>query len=181
MVQKRLDAAIKRARVDLTSADITSGHFLGELRYSEISAQCKPDQWKTAIVELERSLRRAIQFGFTSQELLRSKNDYRAQLLQAVRESNTRDSKQLTAEIISSLNDWRVLLSPKQQWEVLGPMLDTIQPDEVNRAFAEYMGCRSSAGFGHRKCSVEGYQPGCRSSDIVRLPAELYRGGAAIK
>jgi zinc protease len=136
MVQKRLDAAIKRARVDLTSADITSGHFLGELRYSEISAQCKPDQWKTAIVELERSLRRAIQFGFTSQELLRSKNDYRAQLLQAVRESNTRDSKQLTAEIISSLNDWRVLLSPKQQWEVLGPMLDTIQPDEVNRAFA---------------------------------------------
>ena len=137
MVQKRLDAAIRRAKTVLTSADISSDYFLGKLRYSEISADCKPDQWKSAISEIENAIRRAVVYGFTPIELECARGDIRAQLLQAVKESNTRESKQLAQEIMSSLNDWHVLQSPRQRWDMLNPMLDTITLEEINGVFAD--------------------------------------------
>ncbi len=137
MVQKRLDAAIKREEAAATSAYIASGHFLGELRYSEISAEAKPENWEATLGALERELRQAILFGFTPLEFECAIGDYRAALLQAVKESGTRDTKHLAGAIISSLNDWSVLQSPQQRWEILNPMLESIALEEVNAAFAD--------------------------------------------
>ncbi len=137
MVQRRLDAAIRRAKTVLTSADVTSGFFLGRLQYSEISADCRPDQWQLAIAELERAIRRAVLHGFTPLEFECAKGEYRAKLLQSVKESGTRESKHLANEIISSLSDWHVMQSPQQLWDMLNPVLDTVTLEEINLVFAK--------------------------------------------
>ncbi len=137
MVQKRLERIVQLPKTVLTDARIASGDYLGRLRYAEIRADCKPGDWSAAIAEIEQVLRRARMYGFTPAELQRAKDEYRALLEKAVKEAGTRDSKDLAGEVTHSLNNWRVLLSPRQELDLLAPALEKISLDQVQDAFAK--------------------------------------------
>ncbi|MBI5064096.1 MAG: insulinase family protein, partial [Desulfatitalea sp.] len=136
MVQKRLDALSQEQNSVITSANIDSGYYLRQIRYAEISADCKPENWKDALALIEQTLRQALLFGFTPSELARAKSSVRADLQQALNGENTRESKHLAQEMLASLGDWRVFQSPRQRMALLEPLIEEATAVEVLRALA---------------------------------------------
>ncbi|MBT8338990.1 MAG: insulinase family protein [Desulfatitalea sp.] len=150
IVQKRLDTLLQTPDTVLTSAQIRSGDYLQQVRYAEISADCKPEHWAEALSAIEQNLRKALIYGFTDQEVDVAKRSYRADLRQAVNEENSRESQDIARNIVASLNDWQVFQSPGQRMALLGPMLDTVTAVQVYKAF------RSAWSAPHRMVMVTG-------------------------
>jgi len=137
MMQKRLDKIVQRKESVFISSAVGSGDYLQQIRYSEITADCRPEKWADALTGIEQELRKALMHGFTPSELQRAKRFYFAQLQREVNEMNTRDSKDHAQNIMSSLNQWRVYQSAQQRMALLAPMLESVTLEQVNRAFAE--------------------------------------------
>jgi len=137
MMQRRLDADVRRKQTVLTSADSAAGYYLEQIKYAQISGDTSPENWQKAVFEIEQVLRKALRYGFTSAELRRAKNDLSAMLIKAQREAKTRDSNKLAREILASIEEWRVLQSPDQRADALLPELEKITLEQVNHTFAE--------------------------------------------
>lgn len=150
MMQKRLDERVRRSQAVLTSAGVGGGYYLKQIKYAEISGHTNPENWKAALSEIEQVLRRAIFHGFTTAEFERAKNEYKAKLIKAQKEGQTRDSKILARQIMAGIRDWRVLQSPRQRAELLLPELDNVTLAQVKQAFADMWSA------GHRLVLVTG-------------------------
>jgi zinc protease len=150
MLQNRMDAMLKDPKIPFTSADIGSGQYFNKVQYAKISAETKADNWDNSLIKLENTLRRALIYGFLPSELRRVKNDFRAELINGVKEASTRDSRDLAERIISHINTDRVLQSPQQELDIFGPIAEKITVADVNKAF------RSVWSADHRLLSVTG-------------------------
>lgn len=137
MMQRRLDAKRQQPDSVLTTARIASGDYLQQIRFTEISADSRPEHWENALAILEQSLRKALTHGFSSSELERVKRAYHADLQRAVDEERTLESMDLAQRLISGLNRWRVYQSARQRMDLLAPMLEEITVEQVNQAFAD--------------------------------------------
>lgn len=137
MVQKRLDAILQEPDTVLTSARNNSGYFLRQIKYAEIRAECKPQNWQKGVAILDQALRKALKYGFTATELFCAKGDFQAQLVRESKEAETRESKAVAREIMASLNHWKVFQSPGQRLDRIGAALKTITLSQVNQAFAD--------------------------------------------
>ena len=150
MIQNRLDVAIQSPDAVMTAAHTSSGYFLRQIKFARIEADCKPEAWRQALGEIEHTLRKALEFGFTPAEFERAKKDFKAQLLKSVQEERTRDSNTLAREMISDLDGDRVFSSPSQQWRLLAPYLETVTPVKIHQALLQGWDCD------HRLISVTG-------------------------
>jgi zinc protease len=135
IIQNRLNEKLEKADTPFTSVSISSGTFLREIEYAEISAECHPENWKKTLHAIEQELRKAIQFDFTSQELERVKKDYLAELDKAVKGASTRKSQKLARQIIWHLNNDRVLMSPEQEQDSFSPVISSVTSKEVHDIF----------------------------------------------
>lgn len=135
IVQKRLEDLVRKQSSVITSAEIDSGYYLQQIRYGQLSADCKPENWKDALALIEQTLRQALLFGFTESELNRAKSNARSDLLHALNEEETRESRHLAQEVLASLGDWQVFQSPRQRMALLEPILAAVTGEEVHRAF----------------------------------------------
>jgi zinc protease len=132
MLQNRLNRLLQQSDGVLNSASIGSGYYLQEIRFAEISADTKPENWRSALGVLETELRKALKHGFTEAELSRVKKEISAQLRRQVEESQTRDSNILARHIMGSLSSQRVFQSPQQRLALLEPILAEATLDKVN-------------------------------------------------
>jgi zinc protease len=137
ILQNRIDARIGKQGTPYTDGSAGTGVFLNRIKYSEISAECNPDNWEKTLVALETLLRRALVFGFTEAELDRVRKDYRANLEHAVKNASTRQSPGLARHIIRQINSKRVVLAPVQERDLITAMLDTITLEQVNQALGD--------------------------------------------
>jgi zinc protease len=137
IVQKRLDKIVQQKDSLFISAAMGSGDYLQQVRYAEISADSRPENWARALSGIEQELRRALTHGFTNSELQRAKNFYQARLQSAVNTMNTRDSKDISREIVSALNQWQVYQTPQQRMDLMMPMLQAATLEQVNAAFVQ--------------------------------------------
>jgi len=137
VVKHRLDKLLMKPNTPFTSASISSGFFLNKIKYAEITADCDPKNWKKSLSLIEQILRQALAFGFTQPELERVKKDILSELEEAVKKTSTRDSGSLAREVISSLNTDRVFMSPRQEKELYGPIIDHVTVKDVNEIFKD--------------------------------------------
>jgi zinc protease len=135
IVQNRLDASVGRPDVPGTSAAIGSGLFLNHISYAMLSMEGKPGEWEEILAFLEQTLRAALEYGFTDDELQRVKKEFIAELDAAVSKKNTRESKTLARQLIRTLNADRVFRSPEQEREMFAAFIRDITPAEVHTAF----------------------------------------------
>ncbi|MEJ2097694.1 MAG: pitrilysin family protein [Deltaproteobacteria bacterium] len=85
IVQNRLDAMISRGGAPGTSAAIGSGVYLNHVRYAMVTAEGEPGNWEQLLAFLEKTVRKAIRYGFTEAELERVRRDFLAELDQESR------------------------------------------------------------------------------------------------
>jgi zinc protease len=135
MVKYRLDTLIQKPGTPFTSASISSGIFLRQVKYADITADCNPENWEKSLSLIEQTLRQALIFGFTTSELTRVKKDLLSDLDNAVKSASTRNSKELASEIIWSLNSNRVFMSPQQEKELYAPIINAVTLKDVHDAF----------------------------------------------
>ncbi|MGD8369427.1 MAG: pitrilysin family protein, partial [Desulfobacterales bacterium] len=150
IVQNRLDRMLQDADTPFTSAYISTGRFLGEIAYAEISAEGPPDTWRQRLLTLEQTLRQTIEYGFGEDELERVQKEMIAELDSEARKASTRGSQKLARQIIRKLNDNRVFQSPVQEKEQFEPFLAGLTPARVHRAF------QAAWDRGHRLVLVTG-------------------------
>ncbi len=135
IVQNRLDRMLDDAKTPFTSAYISSGRFLNEIAYSEISAKGPPGTWRQRLFAIEHVLRQALVYGFTREELGRVRKEMLAEMDTAVRKASTRESQDLARNIIRDLNDDRVFQSPEQEKKEFSPFISSLTTEQVARAF----------------------------------------------
>ena len=138
IVKHRLDTLARESDTPFTSASISSGNFLHQIKYAEISADCNPENWKDSLSLIEQTLRKALKYGFTESELARVKKDFLSELDNAVKEASTRNSHDLARKIIWSLNADRVFMSPEQKKELLASIVNSVTLKNVHDAFKEF-------------------------------------------
>lgn len=135
IVQYRLNELAQKSDTPFTSARVYSGVFLDRIGYGEVSAKGDPAQWEQSLTLLENTLRQALQFGFTKEELQRVKKEVLASLDSDVLTANSRDSKELASAFIRTINRNRVIRSPEQEREQFAAVIEGMRLDEVERAF----------------------------------------------
>jgi zinc protease len=137
MVKYRLDTLTQKPGTPFTSASISSGIFLRQVKYANITADCNPENWEQSLSIIEQTLRQALIFGFTTSELARVKKDLLSELDNAVKRASTRNSKKLAREIIWSLNTDHVFMSPQQEKELYSPIINMVTLKNVHDAFKD--------------------------------------------
>jgi zinc protease len=135
IVQNRLDAEVGRPDVPGTDAAIGSGRFLNHIDYAMLSMDGKPEEWARILAFLEQTLRKALEYGFTKNELQRVKKELMAELDVAVSKKDTRESKNLARQLIRNLNAERVFRSPEQERELFADFIQGLTLGEVHAAF----------------------------------------------
>lgn len=150
IVQNRLDALMRKPDVPFTSAYAGSYLFLKQLQVAEISAECGPENWDKALSMIEQVLRAALSFGFTQAELDRVKKDYLTELDNDVKTASTRDSRDLSRQLIDSLNANEVFQSPAQRRALLAPVIGSLTLQAAHEAF------KTTWNQGHRLVLVTG-------------------------
>jgi len=137
IVQDRLNAMVRKTGTPLTSASISSGIFLNQIKFAEITAECSPENWKSSLSLMEQTLRKSLKFGFTESELERVKKDSLSELDNAVKKASTRNSRNLARKILWNTNADRVFLSPEQKKELFTPLINSLTLQNVYDAFKE--------------------------------------------
>ncbi len=135
IVQNRLDLLAGKPDTPFTSASISSGVFMGQIEFAEITAKSSPENWEKSLLLVEQSLRKALKYGFTKSELERVKKDFLSDLDKALNKAQTRDSGALSREIIRDLNTGMVSMSPEQKKTLFAPIIDFLTLQDVHDLF----------------------------------------------
>ena len=159
ILQYRLDELASKSDTPFTSAKIYAGIFLERFAYASISAKSDPEKWKETLTVIENTLRQALVYGFTEDELQRVKKELLAELDSAVLTANSRNSKKLTATIIRNANNNRVMQSPKQERELMAPVLQKMSLAEVEQNFRETWSKSSRMVKVNGNAVIEGKDP----------------------
>ena len=110
---------------------------MGQIEFAEITAKSSPENWKKTLLLVERSLRKALKYGFTKSELERVKKDFLSDLDNALNKAQTRDSGALAREIIRALNTGMVFMSPEQKKNLFAPVIDSLTLKDVHDLFVK--------------------------------------------
>ncbi|MFW5901440.1 MAG: M16 family metallopeptidase [Thermodesulfobacteriota bacterium] len=134
IINNRLDELRNQPDTPFNQASIHADNYLHYVQAAEIRADCPPDKWQENLRLIEQNLRKALKFGFTQSEVEQVKKERRARLERAVKSTATRESGQLAREIINSLDTRRVFQSPKQEKDLLAPMIAAATPEILHQA-----------------------------------------------
>ena len=159
ILQYRLDELARKSDTPFTSANIYAGRFLGRFAYASISAKSDPEKWKDALFVLENTLRQALVYGFTEDELRRVQKELLAELDSEVLTANSRNSRKLTSTIIRNLNNNRVMQSPNQERELMAPILQKMSLADVEMIFRKTWSSPSRMVKVNGNAVIEGKDP----------------------
>lgn len=133
--QNRLSRIVRGRTAAFSSASVYSGTYLRHLDIAAVQASCDPENWETALSQLEAALRQAVVFGFTRGELERVKADIVASLDAGVAGASTRKSGAVAAELLQVLSRGALFLSPAQTHALLIPHIQGLSLDTVDAFF----------------------------------------------
>lgn len=137
ILDNRLSRLVTEKESPLTRTRVYSGIFVRRLGYCFLGGRVDGDRWQEALTLLETTLRQALEYGFTADELVRVRKEIMAELEKEARTADSRDSRKIAAMLIRKLNSGEVPLSPQQELKIYGQMLAEMDLDDVNDAFRE--------------------------------------------
>ena len=150
IIQNRLDKIVREPGSPFTSASIFSNEYFNHFNITRIDAQCAPDKWETSLKKLEQTIRSVINHGFLANEIIRVQKEIKSEVEEAAEKSSTRESSDLSEEIIDNLSQNRVFLSPKQFKDVVFPFIESATPEILHETV------KSMWGRDHRLVMVTG-------------------------
>ncbi len=144
LFKHRLNSLLNAAHSPLTQASFYTGTLVQRWGYATLEAQSSAEQWQDALALLHYTLRQTLHSGFSAAELERVREEIMTSLRQQVQAADSRRSSNLARELVYSLNNNRVFLSPEQEMAVYGPALTGLTVEEVNASFRKLWSHRQS-------------------------------------
>ncbi len=137
IMRHRLQKLIESGNVPFSSGSYYGGTYMGTIGYGSIHVKTNPENWRDAITRLEKTLRQALQYGFTEKEVSRVRKELKTKFESAVLTANTRSSKQLANSIIYHINNDRVFQSPHQEKELYLPIIEAMTAAQLNETIRQ--------------------------------------------
>ncbi len=132
LLQYRLERLLEKKETPFTTGTAHSGIFAGHIGYGTLSVQTAADKWQPALNELDQLLRQTLAQGFSQQELQRVQKELLSELEKAALTASTRDSQKLAADLIRTLKDNKVPLSPQQEKDLLSPLVTAMTSHDLH-------------------------------------------------
>ncbi len=133
---RRLGAKINKGGTAYLTAGASSSNAFRSLRWTDVQADGRPEDWKTILTELGTDLQRARLHGFTQRELDDVKKELIADAERFVEQEKTLPAQIMMRRMNSTLADGDSIMSATQQLDALKRVLPGISLEEVSSNFA---------------------------------------------
>ncbi|MDI1334855.1 MAG: insulinase family protein [Lacunisphaera sp.] len=134
MLNRRLGILAKSEGAPFLSGLVGVTEQFDFFRNASLELNCKPDQWAAALGVAEQELRRALEHGFTADELVESVAEMHNNLAQAMRAAATRHSAALADDVANDLLDRSVPTHPAADFALYSPALAQVTPADCTAA-----------------------------------------------
>ena len=131
----RLQRLQEEKDAPFTRASYSSGDIIERIGHGTIAAQTESGKWHDSLDFLDRTLRQAIQHGFSAQEVARSKKEILADLDAGALTAKSEDSRKIANKILRHLESNRVYQSAEQEKIMYGPIVEGVTTAQVNERF----------------------------------------------
>ncbi|TLD68908.1 insulinase family protein [Phragmitibacter flavus] len=112
MINQRLSLLAKEEGTPLIEAQSYNYEMFEFVEIHGIYAKSKPEDWKPALTLIERELRRAVQFGFTSEEFAEATANYLKTVRLRAEQKDTRKNADLANGLVRQLGRKQVFTDP---------------------------------------------------------------------
>ncbi|WP_027359553.1 M16 family metallopeptidase [Desulforegula conservatrix] len=137
ILQERLDSIARKKNSPFTKVYSGTGISLREIDHTAVYASCEQKNWESALSSISKEIETALKFGFDKAESERVKKKVLSGIDREIATAPTRDSKALANEIIDSMNDGRVFISPEYQKKTFAPFIASLKAEDFEKAFKE--------------------------------------------
>lgn len=137
ILQERLDFLAKRKDTPFTKVYSGTGVSLREIEHTAVYAGCEQKNWEKSLVAVSKEIETALKFGFEKSETERIRKKVLSGMDREIATASTRDSKALANEIIDSMNDGRVFISPEYQKKTFAQFISAITTEDLEKSFRE--------------------------------------------
>lgn len=137
ILNERLDVISKSENAPFSSGGASSIDLFNAFDVSFINLRVKPGKTIECVAIAEQELRRALQFGFTKEEMQKAIAKTLNSYEQAVLSAPKRSSKNLSSLIVSTITDHEVFTSPEEDLRLAKLALDNLTPQLCLELFKE--------------------------------------------
>lgn len=131
----RLQRLQEEKDAPFTRVSYSSGDIIERIAFGTISAQTEKGKWQESLSFIDKTLRQAIQYGFSDQEVARTKKEILADLDARVLTAKSEDSRKIAQKILRHLESNRVYQSAEQEKELYSPIIEQITAAQINQEF----------------------------------------------
>ncbi|MCC6322422.1 MAG: insulinase family protein [Phycisphaerales bacterium] len=134
---RRMGAKLSKGGTAYLSASAGAMTLFNAATLRQVSAEGKPEDWKTMLTELGADTQRARLHGFSQQEIDDVKKEITAGLEQFVAQESTMDARRVLNMMNRAIADGEPIMSAQQELDLSKQILPGISAEEVSRTFAE--------------------------------------------
>jgi zinc protease len=138
ILNERLREKISQKNNPFHNAMFQVYNWLDEVNRGSLVITCKPENWKASLIFAENELRKALDFGFTDQEVLLFKKDYINRLDKAVSTMATVNSSTYMNQILRSISSKTPFLDAIQDRELEKPLIEQLTKEDILKEFKKY-------------------------------------------
>ena len=153
MLTARLIELARKEPNDIGDVEAAWNTEFGLRRQAMIRVDSRMEKWRAGVRLGEQELRRALLHGFTASEVKLVAQSYRNNFEQAISTETNRTSQYIAQSIRAGLEMDFVSSGPRTDWEIAGPTVLNLTPEQCNQAF------RAIWAPAHRRLAVIGHFP----------------------
>lgn len=133
----RLSSKTLASAGELSRPMVYDTDFFSLAYVNQASVFLPTDNWQKGVEVLDTSIREAIEFGFSEEEIALQLASITTDLQEAVATDTTRQNRSIAREIVFAVADKEVVLSAKDALEIFEQDFANITAAEVNASFAQ--------------------------------------------
>lgn len=137
ILSRRLDTIKTKPEASFTEASAFGYNYLKLFDLAGVELKCNPGMCNKTIETAEQELRRALEYGFTKDEVEEVGSIVLNQFEQEKKKAPTRKSKDLSDLLVQTLGKREVFTSPEYDFDIVKEAIETMTPTIVHKAFED--------------------------------------------
>lgn len=138
ILSRRFGILAKEEGSPILSGSAGRSAYFNMIEQGGIEVTPAEGKWKEAAPILEQELRKAVQFGFTDDELKEVKANLINGAEEAVKRKDTRRSNGIAMQFIGAIGEKNVFTTPETDLELVKSALEKITAEDCQKAFNEF-------------------------------------------
>ena len=147
MLSRRLDSLGLQPGAPFSQAGAGVMELAPVARIASLRLTTTPETWRQALAVAEQELRRAVEHGFTAEELAQEIAIFRSDLQTAAAGAGTRESSALAEQLVAAVGDHDVFTSPATDLELVDQLTRELKPADVDQALRTLLGAQEPLIF----------------------------------